>query len=114
MSRIVDKPWGHELIWAETDKYVGKYLFIESGKRLSRQYHEKKDETIFVIGGKLTLEIGEGGEQKKITLGNYESYHITPGTIHRFCAEHGAVHLIEASTTELNDVIRLEDDFNRS
>ena len=60
MSRIVEKPWGHELIWAETDKYVGKYLYIEPGKRLSRQYHEVKDETILVVSGNLTLQIGEG------------------------------------------------------
>lgn len=113
MSRIVEKPWGHELIWAETDKYVGKYLYIESGKRLSRQYHEVKDETILVISGNLTLQIGEGDDMETIELGNYDSFHITPGTIHRFCATKGSVHLIEASTPELDDVVRIQDDFGR-
>ena len=113
MSRIVEKPWGHELIWAETEHYIGKYLFIEPGKRLSRQYHEYKDETILVIGGKLTLEIGEADNLESFVLGNYESHRIEPGTIHRFCANHGPVHLIEASTTELEDVVRVSDDYGR-
>jgi len=113
MSRVVEKPWGHELIWAETEQYVGKYLFIESGKRLSRQYHERKDEAILVIGGKLTLEIGEADSLESLLLGNYESYRIKPGTIHRFCANNGPVHLIEASTAELDDVVRISDDYGR-
>tara|TARA_Y100000034_G_scaffold6679_1_gene7362 strand:- start:4730 stop:5080 length:351 start_codon:yes stop_codon:yes gene_type:complete len=113
MSRIVEKPWGHEMIWAETDKYVGKYLYIKAGNRLSRQYHEMKDETILVIGGKLTLEVGEGPDAKTLILGNYESYHIEPGTVHRFGAAQRPVHLVEVSTTELDDVVRIEDDYGR-
>ena len=114
MSRIVEKPWGHELIWAETDKYVGKYLYIEPGKRLSRQYHEVKDETILVVSGNLTLQIGEGDDMETIELGNYESFHITHLTVHRFCATKGSVHLIEVSTPELDDIVRVQDDFGRT
>jgi len=73
-----------------------------------------KDETILVIGGKLTLEVGEGAESESLTLGNYESYRIKPGVVHRFGAEQRPVHLIEVSTTELDDVVRIEDDYGRS
>ncbi|MBO67318.1 MAG: cupin [Acidiferrobacteraceae bacterium] len=113
MSRTVTKPWGLEFIWAETDKYVGKKLLIAEGKRLSRQYHEKKDETIYVIRGPLTLEIGEGDDIVQHRLFKSDTYHISPGTVHRFCAYDGNVELMEVSTPELDDVVRLEDDFSR-
>ena len=113
MSRKVTKPWGWEIIWAETDYFVGKMLFIQAGQRLSRQYHEKKDETIYVVQGALTLEIGEGEEMEVKTLIPGSSYHITPGTVHRFCATRVRVILMEVSTPELDDVIRIEDDYER-
>jgi mannose-6-phosphate isomerase-like protein (cupin superfamily) len=109
---FVDKPWGHEEIWAHTDRYVGKRLYIESGSRLSRQYHEKKDETVWVMSGVLLLEIGEDDVQM-ITMLPGESYHIEPGTVHRFTAAEEDVELIEVSTPELEDVVRLEDDYGR-
>ena len=109
---FVDKPWGHEEIWAHTDRYVGKRLYIESGKRLSRQYHEKKDETVWVMSGVLLLEIGDD-DVRAMELGPGESYHIEPGTVHRFGAAEEDVELIEVSTPELEDVVRLEDDYGR-
>jgi mannose-6-phosphate isomerase len=113
----IEKPWGYERIFAQTDKYVGKYLFIKGGHRLSRQYHERKDETISVLTGPLILEIGPTEEDDIISLSlvEGEAYHITPGTIHRFSApDHHDVELIEVSTPELDDVIRLEDDYWRT
>lgn len=113
--RLIKKPWGHEEIWAETDKYCGKILYINSGHRLSLQYHERKVETIRVMSGKLTMvlqERSDGPLYNKI-LQTGESYHVTTGTIHRFWAQDGDVVLVEVSTPELDDVVRLEDDYKR-
>lgn len=111
--RTVSKPWGKEEIWAETPKYVGKYLYISAGHRLSRQYHEKKEETIRVISGKLLLETGDGENVTSNTLFPGDVYHVTPLTVHRFCATSTDVVLVEVSTPELDDVVRLEDDYTR-
>lgn len=110
--RIVQKPWGYEEIWAETDRYLGKILHINSGHRLSRQYHEIKCETIRVLSGTLHLELGNEGENC-LVLCEGQTYDITPRTIHRFCAKDHDVSLIEVSTPEINDVIRLSDDYIR-
>ena len=114
----IDKPWGYERIWAQTDKYVAKYIFIKADHRLSRQYHEKKDETIYVLSGPLILELGpdhDDAEIVSIGVMEGESYHVTPGSVHRFCApKEYNVEIIEVSTPELTDVIRLEDDYNRT
>ena len=112
--RTVKKPWGHEEIWAETPNYVGKYLHIEPGYRLSRQYHVKKEETLRVISGKLLLEIGSGENLVSSALEAGDVYHVSPGTVHRFCATSEKVVLVEVSTPELDDVVRLEDDYARS
>ena len=114
--RIVKKPWGHEEIWAETDKYLGKILYINAGKRLSLQYHERKVETIRVLQGKLLLVIQEGrdGPLYNKTLAEGETYHVTQGTIHRFCAGEEDVSIVEVSTPEIDDVVRLEDDYARN
>jgi mannose-6-phosphate isomerase len=114
--RIVKKPWGHEEIWAETDKYLGKILYINAGKRLSLQYHERKVETIRVLQGKLLLVIQEGrdGPLYNKTLSEGETYHVTQGTIHRFCAGEEDVSIVEVSTPEIDDVVRLEDDYARN
>jgi|TARA_R100000027_G_scaffold40750_2_gene30319 mannose-6-phosphate isomerase-like protein (cupin superfamily) len=113
----VMKPWGHEIRFAENDKYLGKILYIKQGHRLSRQYHELKDETIFVERGTLILELGSPDvssfERKTLRYG--ERFRILPGIIHRFCApEDSSVTLIEVSTPEINDVVRLEDDYKRA
>ena len=110
----VIKPWGHEIIWSHCEKFVGKILCINRGHKLSRQYHEKKEETIFVLSGTLLLEIGMGKAFQIIVLKNGQSFHIPPNTVHRFCAAYGDVELAEVSTPELDDVVRLEDDYNRS
>lgn len=114
--RIVQKPWGHEEIWAETDNYVGKVLFVNPGHRLSRQYHNLKEETFRVLQGNLTLEIGTGTDIQVLYLGPGDTYHCPPGTIHRMICdieEDEAVQVLEVSTNHLDDVVRLEDDYKR-
>ena len=113
MTNIVTKkPWGHEELWASTDGYVGKILFIKKGHRLSRQYHVVKEETIMVLEGMLYIEIGENGEQQMYLPAGY-TFHVEPKTVHRFCAVDQDVRLVEVSTPHLQDVVRLEDDYNR-
>ena len=111
--REVAKPWGGELIWAETKDYVGKFLLIKENHRLSRQYHKVKEETIMVQAGILLLEIGSGEEIKSLSLNAGQSFHIKPGVVHRFCAPYGDVELVEVSTPHLDDVVRIEDDYSR-
>ena len=121
MKKVL-KPWGYEEIWAETDKYVGKILTIRPGERLSLQYHEKKEETIYVLEGVLKVWKSEG-EKDYITLMPGDTFHVKPGQIHRFGAPEGsalrlfgkymATKLIEVSTPELDDVIRIKDDYQR-
>ncbi len=112
-GRRVDKPWGHELIWAHTDRYVGKVLVIETGRRLSLQRHEIKDETILVRSGRLRLFLeDDDGVVRESELGAGESRHVPTGRIHRYEAIERC-ELIEVSTPELEDVVRLEDDFGR-
>jgi mannose-6-phosphate isomerase len=112
-ARRVDKPWGHELIWALTDRYVGKQLVIETGKRLSLQRHEVKDESILVIEGRLRLYLeDDDGIVRDQELGPGEYRHIPTGRIHRFESIERC-ELIEVSTPELDDVVRIEDDYGR-
>lgn len=111
--RTIEKPWGHEEIWAETPKYVGKYLHIRAGHRLSRQYHEKKEETIRVLSGNLLLELGTDQDMTSMFLSVGQTFHVTPLTVHRFCAVNDDVVLVEVSTPELDDVVRLIDDYSR-
>jgi len=110
--RRVEKPWGYEIVWAETDRYVGKVLHITSGHKLSRQYHERKDETFYVQSGEMQLEIGEVGAVRTIVMKRGDSYHCAPKTIHRMIAS-SDVDVIEVSTPELDDVVRLEDAYGR-
>ena len=107
----IEKPWGYEKIWAHTDKYVGKILHIKPGCRLSKQYHKIKDESILVLEGVLHLYTND--HEFYSTLREGESMRIKPGRIHRFAAGEESVDLIEVSTPELDDVVRLEDDYNR-
>ncbi len=111
--RVVDKPWGHEEIWAETARYAGKFLIIRSGEELSRQYHERKEETICVLEGVLRLELGRAPDVEVQYLNPGESFHVAPGTVHRFAADAVDVRLVEVSTPELEDVVRLEDRYRR-
>jgi mannose-6-phosphate isomerase len=112
-TQRVDKPWGHELIWALTDRYCGKVIVIETGRRLSLQYHEQKDEAILVMSGRLLLHIDDDdGRMTTRELGAGDAAHVAIGRRHRFEAIE-RVELIEVSTPELSDVIRVEDDFGR-
>jgi len=108
----VPKPWGYELIWAQTDRYVGKILHIHKGESLSLQYHEMKEETLYVVEGELTLTIESGGDRREIPLRKGEAFHIPPRLIHRMLAVVDT-DVAEVSTTELQDVVRLEDRYGR-
>ena len=113
MCRIINKPWGHEEIWADCEAYLGKIITINANHRLSRQYHVYKEETIRVLDGILHLEIGEKDNIEVKILNPGETYHVKPGTVHRFCAKNSNVKLLEVSTCHPNDVVRLDDDYNR-
>jgi mannose-6-phosphate isomerase len=108
----IDKPWGHELHWAKTERYVGKVLHVKAGHALSLQYHNVKDETIFLWKGKILFEIQEGDALAKREMLPGESVHIKPRTIHRMTAIEDS-DIFEVSTPELDDVVRLEDRYGR-
>jgi len=112
-GRRVAKPWGYELIWAHTERYVGKILHINAGHALSLQYHRVKDETVCLWNGKLRFVIGEGAEQREVLLESGESIHVTPGMRHRMIAVTDC-DVLEASTPELDDVVRLDDRYGRA
>jgi mannose-6-phosphate isomerase len=109
----VDKPWGYELVWARTDRYVGKILHVKAGHVLSLQYHNHKDETMHVLSGELILrtQTAERLEARRFTAG--ESVHIPAGLIHQIEAVVDA-DVLEASTPELDDLVRLNDRYGRS
>ncbi len=108
----VEKPWGYELWWAQTDRYVGKLIHVNKGHALSLQYHNLKDETIFLHSGKLLFEIEEGGAMTRRELNPGERVHVTPKTVHRMTAIEDS-DIFEVSTPELHDVVRLEDRYGR-
>ena len=111
--RRVEKPWGHELIWADTDLYVGKVLHVKAGHALSLQYHERKDETIHLWHGTMKFWVGPSADRLELVeLNEGDSYRITPGTVHRMEAVTD-VDMLEASTAHLDDVVRLEDRYGR-
>ena len=110
--RRVEKPWGYEIIWAETERYVAKLLFIKQGQRLSRQYHRKKDETFFVETGEMTLEVGQGADTRPLEMKPGDTFHCPPGTVHRMIGRTD-VRVFEVSTPEIDDVVRLEDAYGR-
>lgn len=114
MSRRIEKPWGHEEIWAETPRYLGKILTIRAGQRLSLQLHREKDESIYVLRGTLRLTLENGaGELELRELGPGESARIAPGRQHRFEAVSDC-DLCEVSTPEIDDVVRIQDDYGRA
>jgi len=108
----VEKPWGYELIWARTDRYVGKILHIDAGQLLSLQYHNKKDESIYVLRGEIILRIQQEDTMIERRVGEGEAFHIRPRLVHQFEAV-TAADLLEASTSELDDVVRLQDKYGR-
>jgi mannose-6-phosphate isomerase len=113
LPRRVDKPWGHEIIFAHTERYVGKLIHIDKGHRLSRQYHRIKDESLTVLSGILGLELGTPPDVERRIVRAGDVFHLVPGTVHRFVAVE-TCDLIEVSTPELDDVVRLEDEYGRA
>ena len=108
----VEKPWGYEIHWAKTDRYVGKILHINAGHALSLQYHNKKDESIYVLTGEIILRLQEGETLIERRMREGEAFHVAPKTIHQFEAVL-ASDLLEASTSEIDDVVRLKDRYGR-
>jgi len=109
----VEKPWGYELIWARTAEYVGKLIHVRAGEALSLQFHEEKDETLFLYSGKLKLHLGAGlATLKPVSFKEGEAIRIRPGGLHRMEAVTDCT-IFEASTPELDDVVRLEDRYGR-
>jgi len=109
----VPKPWGYELIFAKTARYVGKILHINRGESLSLQYHEIKEETLFVVAGELKLTIEVDGDRRELPLHAGDAFHIAPRMIHRMEAIEDT-DVAEVSTPELDDVVRLEDRYGRT
>ncbi len=108
--RKIEKPWGYELIWADTGNYTGKLLHIKAGNRLSLQFHRIKEETVYVLSGLLYVYDGYGNITK---LSPGQSFHVKPLQIHRFGANESNVEIMEVSTPHLDDVVRIEDDYDR-
>lgn len=110
--RVVPKPWGHEVIWAHTEHYVGKVLHIKAGHALSMQYHKQKDETVHLLTGEMIYRVDDGSGLREVTLRAGESFRNTPGTIHQMEAVTDC-DMLEASTPHLDDVVRLADRYGR-
>jgi mannose-6-phosphate isomerase-like protein (cupin superfamily) len=115
-ARRVEKPWGYEIWWARTDRYVGKILFVKAGHSLSLQYHRVKEETVRVLSGRLLFETrpaGEDGELRRTEMAPGDTIHIVPRTVHRMTGIEDC-EIVEVSTPELDDVVRLEDRYGRA
>ena len=114
-TRRVEKPWGYELIWAATDIYVGKVLFVKAGHSLSLQYHEQKDESWLIQSGRARIQLGPVGADslEEEEVGPGAAFHYTPGTVHRITAVEDTT-ILEVSTPHLDDVVRLEDSYGRA
>ena len=112
-AKVVDKPWGYELIWAHTERYVGKILHIKKGESLSYQFHNVKDETIRLLAGRLEMDVERDGQRRTIRLAPGECLHIVPLMKHRMTAIEDC-DVLEVSTPELDDVVRLEDRYGRA
>jgi mannose-6-phosphate isomerase len=112
--RKVEKPWGHELIWAEAEQYVGKVLFVKAGEALSLQFHREKDESWLVHDGRAKIELGSAGDAmlKQEVVSRGACFRFRPGTVHRVTAIEDTT-ILEVSTAQLDDVVRLEDAYGR-
>lgn len=112
--RQIDKPWGYELVWAETEHYVGKILHVNAGEALSLQYHEVKDETLFLLTGEMRLRVGHSvDELEDVEFSTGDSYRILPGLIHGMEAVTDC-DILEASTAHLDDIVRIKDRYGRA
>ena len=114
-TRRIEKPWGHELIWALSDDYCGKVLFVRAGESLSLQYHEHKDESWLIQSGLARIELGSVDEAAlaEETVGPGAAFRYRPGTVHRITAVEDTT-IVEVSTPHLDDVVRLEDSYGRA
>jgi mannose-6-phosphate isomerase len=114
-ARRVEKPWGHEVIWALTDKYCGKLLFVRAGEALSLQFHSVKDESWLVHEGRVELELARAGEAvtAREIVGPGAAFRLEPGTVHRLMAIEDTT-VFEVSTPDLDDIVRLEDRYGRA
>ena len=110
----VEKPWGHELIWAKAEDYAGKLLFVRAGQALSLQFHREKDESWYVLGGRAELQLGEAGQAvlKTEVVGPGAAFRFPPGTVHRVRALEDTT-ILEVSTPQLEDIVRLDDEYGR-
>jgi mannose-6-phosphate isomerase len=110
----IEKPWGHELIWAKAEEYAGKLLFVRAGQALSLQFHREKDESWYVLEGKAELELGEAGQAvlTREVVGSGTAFRFRPGTVHRVTAIEDTT-ILEVSTPQLDDIVRLEDSYGR-
>ncbi len=114
VGRLVDKPWGHEVIWAHTDRYVGKLLHVRAGEALSVQMHREKDETLYLLSGELRLRAGPAEDDLvDVDLKVGDSFHVTPGTVHTMEAITDC-DVLEASTPHLDDIVRFSDRYGRT
>jgi len=113
-ARRVEKPWGHELIWAHAEQYVGKVLFVKAGESLSLQFHNEKDESWYVQSGRAQLELGDAGQSilNSEVVGEGACFRYRPGTVHRVTALEDTT-ILEVSTPHLDDVVRLDDRYGR-
>ncbi|HEX6490148.1 MAG TPA: cupin domain-containing protein [Gaiellaceae bacterium] len=111
----VEKPWGYELIWAKTDAYAGKILFVRAGQALSLQFHRQKDESWYLLEGRAEIELGEVGKAvtQREVVGAGAAFRFLPGTVHRVRAVEDTT-ILEVSTPQLEDVVRLEDMYGRA
>jgi mannose-6-phosphate isomerase-like protein (cupin superfamily) len=110
--KTVPKPWGHETIWALTDTYVGKILHITAGQALSVQYHNVKDETVYLMSGELIYRVWDGDVPRDVDLQVGQAFRITPGTVHQMEAVTDC-DVLEVSTPHLDDVVRIKDRYGR-
>lgn len=111
--RRVDKPWGYEIIWAESESYLGKILHVNAGEALSVQMHRQKDETMYLLSGEVRLSVGDSADRlRPVAMACGESYRITPGTVHLLEAVVDS-DILEASTPHLDDLVRFSDRYGR-
>jgi mannose-6-phosphate isomerase len=110
----VEKPWGHELVWAKAEDYAGKLLFVRAGQSLSLQFHREKDESWYVLEGRAELQLGEAGQAvlSREVVGSGAAFRFRPGTVHRVRALEDTT-ILEVSTAQLDDIVRLEDEYGR-
>lgn len=113
-TRRVEKPWGHELWWAQTNEYAGKLLFVEAGQQLSLQLHREKDESSYLLSGRMLLTRGPSAEQlESVEIGTGHAWRVEPGVVHSIEALEDSV-VLEVSTPHLDDVVRLRDRYRRT